>query len=168
MEKKIKKHTNWVILIMLCVYEFFIVSFIFIIAYITIYHKYIAELLTILIILILLGLFISDWILWQIKGYEIIKMNKETLTIKKKGKIFSIPENIKLSQIKNIYFKNYEAPIYMLFLKIIGIEGGKICIDYSGGSIYVGQSLTNEEALECINEMNEYWHEACNPCLVQV
>jgi len=71
----------------------------------------------------LLGFFILDWILWQIKGFELIRMNNETLTIKKKGKIFSIPEKLNLSQIKNIYLKEYKATTFTLFFKIMGTAG---------------------------------------------
>ena len=158
MEKRLKKRINWNILIMLCVYELFIVSFILILVY-TIVEAEIMfdrEFLAIPIIFILLGLFILNCILWQIKGYELIRINNETLTIRKKGIIFNIPEKLNLSQIKNIYLKEYKTTIFTLFLKIMGIEGGKICIDYSGNSIHFGQSLTDEEVLECINEINKF------------
>ena len=159
MERRFKKKTNWGTLIMLCVYELFVVFFIFIWTYAAIveiiHDGETSEFLTISIMLLLLGLFILDLILWQIRGYEFVRMDNGTLTIRKKGKLFSISNTIDLSEIENIYLKNYNTTFYTLFVKIMGIKGGKICIEYLGRSIYVGQSLTDEEASKYIGEMNK-------------
>ncbi|HOF15622.1 MAG TPA: hypothetical protein PLF32_02275 [Bacteroidales bacterium] len=160
MEIKIKKNINWGILIMLCICELFILFFIFIWTYAAImeiiFDKKISDFLIVSVVLILVSLFVLDLILWQIKGYEFIEMNEKTLTIRKKGKIFNIPEKINLTQINDIHLENYKATFFTLFFKIMDIEGGKICIDSSDGRIYMGQSLTDKEALRYINEMNEF------------
>ena len=155
-EKRFKKKTNWITLIMLCIYELFVIFFLFIWTYAAIMEVIgeIFEFLAISILLLLLGLFVLDLILWQVRGYEFIKITNETLTVRKTGKLFSIPNVINLSEIENIYLKNYNTTFYTLFVKIMGIKGGKISIEYLGRNIYLGQSLTDEEASKYVGEVN--------------
>lgn len=157
MEKKFKKQTNWTSLIMLCIYELFVLFFIVIWAYATIieiiYYKETSVFLIIFIVLVSLGTFILDWIFWQIRGYEYIKIDNTTITIKKGGKIFNSTNIVSLSDVDNICLEDYRTTIYTLFIKTIGIKGGKICIEYLGRKIYIGQSLTDKEAVENIEDL---------------
>ena len=159
MEIKIKKKINWSTLLILIIYEFFVLIFIFITSYIAILEIvqdwHFSEFIIISVMLILLGLFVLDKILWQVNGSEIIIMDNENLVIQKKGKIFTKQNIISLFEIDSIEQKDYKTALYTLFVKMMGMRDGKICIEYLGRNTYVGQSLTNSKALECVEDMNE-------------
>jgi hypothetical protein len=155
MEKKFKKQTNGTTLFMLCIYELFVIFFSIVWGYASvieiIYDKKTSDFLIVFIVLVFIGILILDWIMWQLRGYECIKTDNLTLTIKKGGKIFSSSKIINLFDIDNIYLEDYRTRLNTLFVKIIGIRGGKICIEYLGRKTYIGQSLTDKEALENID-----------------
>jgi hypothetical protein len=159
MEIKIKKKTNWITLIILCIYELFILFFMFLFSYITIIEitqdRLFSDLIIASFFLIFLGVFLLDKILWQIFGQEIIIMDKEKLIVQKKGKIFTKRNIIYLFEIDNIEQKDYKTTFSTLFFKIMGMRGGKICIKYLEKNVYVGQSLSNSEALEYTKIMNK-------------
>ncbi|HBN05861.1 MAG TPA: hypothetical protein DD434_08765 [Bacteroidales bacterium] len=158
MEKKFKKRTNWNTLIILCVNELFVFFFIVIIGYNTfieiIYNRDTSFLFS-FILLVSVGTIILDFILWQIRGYEYIKIDNTSITIKKRGKIFNTTNIINLSDVDDIYLQEFKTTLFTLFLKMMGIRGGKICIEYLGRKTYIGQSLTNKEAVENIDELKK-------------
>jgi len=164
MEKKFKKRTNWNTLFILCVNELFVFFFVVIIGYNTfieiIYNRDTSFLFS-FILLVSVGTIILDFILWQIRGYEYIKIDNTYMTIKKRGKIFKSTNIVNLSDIDDIYLQDYRTTLYTLFIRMMGIRGGKICIEYLGRKTYIGQSLTNKEAVENIEHLKTALSNAC-------
>ena len=107
-----------------------------------------------LLVLLLLLLWIIDTLLWQIIGYEIIMILDNVLIIRKKGKLLPSKREISFFEIDKIQVKNYPVTLFNLFYKIMGIKGGKVNIKYLGRETYMGQGLTDEEALECVETIN--------------
>ena len=108
-------------------------------------------------IIILLLLFTLDGILWHLRGKEIVRMNNEKLIIKKRGGLFRSQKSINLFEIDEIFFEPYPSNFFSLSanFKSIGLRGGKICVEYKGRHVvYIGQSISDEEAKECVEEMN--------------
>ena len=118
---------------------------------------------TISILLILLWVFILDLIIWQFKGLEIIAITNETLVLKKRGRIFTSKKTINLFEIEDILIKETKTTIYARFRKILGISDGEICIKYLGCNVSIGQDISDEEAIQCVEEVNKARYQGCFP-----
>jgi len=108
-------------------------------------------------IMVLTLLFIFNIILWQIRGQETVCMDNEKLVIKKGKRLFNIPKAINIYEIDEIFFEPYPAKFFSAssFLEMVGLRGGKICVEYKGRYVvYIGQSISDEEAKKCVEEMN--------------
>jgi len=103
------------------------------------------------VLILLICLFKSiDNICWNICGKEIIEIDKENLTIKRKGKIFSSKIIIQLSEIEAIEAKQYKASLLDFYFMILKgyVRRGNLMIYYLGRYIYVGQGLSINNAEE--------------------
>jgi hypothetical protein len=160
MEPIIIKRINWIGAIISGIYGIFVFFFIILIFLLFINDFFSSTptlplILFALFVLILLGFWIIDTFLWQIKGYEIIEIIDKVLIIRKKGKLFASKKEVSFFEIDKIQVKNYPTTVFNVFYKIMGIKGGKINIKYLGREMYIGQGLTDQEAFEYVEALNK-------------
>lgn len=159
MKVEITKNINWIISIVLILFEIITLFFIFLFCYVFFtdlrYSEYFSSgnLFTI-IILFFLALYVLDIIIWKIRGYEILEMDNRELIVKKRGKLFPTRNIISIIEIEKIQVKDYPKKFSNLFLRLVGTKGGKINIRYLGRDIYAGQGLTSEKAYALEKKMN--------------
>jgi len=138
------------------------------------------DLLTICILLFLplsFNLYILNYIFWQIRGYEIVEMTENTLSIKRIGKIFKDNSIIPLYKIEKIEEQEYQPIEFgtsiwinpFEFSKIIGETGGRIKVTYNAKAICYsfkiaidfGLGLSKEDAHLYVQQMNKILLENC-------
>jgi len=160
MKSIIIKRINWIGAIITGIYGIFVFFFIILnfLLFINDFFSSTPEfplILLSLLVLILLGFWVIDTFLWQIKGFEIIEIIDEVLIFKKKGKLFSSKKEVSFFEIDEIQVKNYPTTVFNVFYKIMGVKGGKINITYLGREMYIGQGLTDQEAFEYVETLNQ-------------
>ena len=91
--------------------------------------------------------------LWLLRGQEKLTINNHELIIEKLGAMLSNSETYKLEKIKafTLTKKNF---IYS-FKKYHGERVGEIQFEYFGNFIKFGETLTQEEAVEIIKQLND-------------
>ena len=109
--------------------------------------------------IVLIGIYIIDHFLWEIRGKEIIIV-KDNLNIQKKGKLFNTHHRIAFQKIKSIscskenfilrYFREY---FYM---------NGIILIKTNKCRFRLGQDISIELAQEIVDKLNQLMSESIN------
>ena len=91
--------------------------------------------------------------LWLLRGQEKVTIKNQELIIEKLGALLSNSETYKLEKIKSFTLtkKNF---IYS-FKKNHGERVGEIQFEYFGNFIKFGETLTQEEAVEIIKQLND-------------
>ena len=133
------------------------------------------DLLTIcllIFLLLLVNLYLINYIVWQFRGCETVEMTDKILSIKRSGKLFNDNSIISINKIEKIKEQEkydpskFSSSIWrnpFMFSKITGEEGGKIRVIYNTKVICFkfkialdfGQGLSKEEARLYIQMMNE-------------
>ena len=123
-----------------------------------------------LLVTFLINLYIINYIIWQIRGYEIIEMSEEMLSIKRKGKLFHDSSTISINKIVKVEEHKYEPPTFasswhnpFMVSKMSGEEGGRIRVIYNTKFLVFrfkiatdfGQGLSKEEACIYVKQMND-------------
>lgn len=155
MNIELKHRINWFLLVFLSIYELFIIgcTYAWISAGVMVgTHK---ALIFVPIFLIMFAIWFLDFILWQVRGYEVISMDDDDLIIKKRGKLFNSKMMININDIENIEVSKFKLR-YLLFnnLYFSAFGVGKICVRYLGRSYRFGYGITKDDAKEYIEEIN--------------
>lgn len=111
-----------------------------------------------------LFVYFIDCFLWQIKGYEIVEVNKQFMILKRKGKLFPQSLKIKLENIQSVFVQDYKdlmlsdlvITLWGRMSKFYGESGGRICVRYSEVSFDFGQGLIKTEAEKLVRDINQY------------
>jgi flagellar biosynthesis protein FliQ len=134
-----------------------------------IYELSIFEFISLLIV-IAFGLFIVNWIVWQLNGYEEVTLDEMELFIQRKGKLVNEKFRIKTAIIQTIEEHEYMPITFgsrilrnpFLFSKLIGESGGRIIVKYGinkMNKVVFGLGLTPEEARAIVKDMNVFLSE---------
>jgi hypothetical protein len=117
----------------------------------------ISDLAYVVVILILIGIWIVDVFLWQIRGVEQFVITNR-IEIIKRGKLFKSVSKIDFIDFESITYDDDKTTPFSI--KLYGLSGGKIRIKYLGRGIRFGQdiSLIMAEivAKEIDDEMRKY------------
>lgn len=155
MNIELKHKINWFLLIFLSLYELLIIgcTHAWISAGVMVgTHK---ELIFVPILLIMVAIWFLDFILWQLRGYEVITMDDDDLIIKKRGKLFNSKVMININDIENLEASKFKL-IYLLFtnryFSPFGV--GKISVRYLRKTYRFGFGISKDEALRHIEEIN--------------
>jgi len=111
------------------------------------------EIIFIIIIMFLAGLFVLKIFLWHLNGKEIVTINDSELIIKKVGTILTFPSKYKIDYIDNI--SNTEKSTTPKWIKILGLGGGQIEFIYLENRKYFGQSLNALDTSTITQKINE-------------
>jgi len=103
------------------------------------------------VLLALVIIFVLDRILWQIRGVEILVID-ENIEVLKKGKIFTSRKVITFSEFESFDYGNDDK--IPLIIRVYGIRGGKIIINYLGRSLRMGQDLSVNQAKTIVDEVD--------------
>ncbi len=120
--------------------------------------------------LVYADLYAIDHILWNITGYEEIKMDEEKLLISKRGRLFKNNIHIKTLEIKSIEEQEYFHETffsslfqgYKKFSHAIGETGGRMLIKYGrNGKLEIdfGLGISKKDAKIYVEQMNEILNE---------
>ena len=111
------------------------------------------EIIFILIMLFLAGLFVLKIFLWHLKGKEIVTINNCELIIKKTGTILTFSSKYNIDYIDTIC--NTEKSTTPKWIKNLGLGGGQIEFIYLEDRKYFGQSLNVSDASKIIRKIKE-------------
>lgn len=106
------------------------------------------------IIVVLLALFIIvlvDRFLWLTRGIETLIIN-ENIEVQKRGNIFSSKKIITFSEFESFDYGN-DTQIHF-WIRLYGISGGKIIINYLGRSLRIGQDISLNQAKIIVEEID--------------
>jgi len=132
-----KKKTNWIFTIFIGIW-IIALTVIFIAFSLIAFHERIYGLIFILLLMILIGAWVLDRFLWQIRGREeLIITNK--IEIIKSGKLVKSTKNIEFFEYESIEYDNDSKTPW--WIKLYGLSGGKICIKYLGREVRIGQNI---------------------------
>ena len=117
----------------------------------------ISDLAYVVVILILIGIWIIDVFLWQIRGVEQFVIT-DRIEIIKRGKLFKSVSKIDFIDFESITYDDDESTPF--WMKQYGLSGGKIRIKYLGRGIRFGQDISSIMAeivtKEIDDEMGKY------------
>ena len=106
------------------------------------------------IVVVLLAIFIIfllDRFLWQIRGIEILIIN-QNIEVLKKGNIFQSKKIVTFSEFESFdYGDDDKIPFW---IRLYGINGGKIIINYLGKSLRIGQNISINQAKIIVEEID--------------
>jgi hypothetical protein len=103
------------------------------------------------VLLALSIIFVLDRVLWQIRGIEMLIID-ENIEVLKKGTIFNSRKVITFSEFESFdYGNDNKIP---LMIRVYGIKGGKIIINYLGRSLRLGQDLSISQAKTIVEEVD--------------
>ena len=111
----------------------------------------IKDFVIVVLLLSLLIIFMVDLFLWQIRGVEILIIN-DNIEILKKGKIFKSKRSILFSEFESFDYGNDDN--LPLWIRLYGINGGKIIINYLGKSVRIGQDISINQAKTIVEEVD--------------
>ena len=117
----------------------------------------ISDLAFVVVLLILIGVWIIDIFLWQIRGVEQFVIT-DRIEIIKRGKLFKSVSKIDFIDVESITYDDYNTTPF--WIKLFGLSGGKIRIKYLGRGIRFGQDIPSIMAeivsKEIDDEMRKY------------
>lgn len=155
MNIELKHKINWFILVIFCIIEIFFIGCAYAWINAGVMMGAPKELIFVPILLILSAIWYLDFIIWQVRGFEVISMDDDDLIIKKRGKLFNSKVMININDIENIEISKFKLR-YLLFnnhyFSAFGV--GKICVRYLGRSYRFGYGISKDEALRHIEEIN--------------
>lgn len=155
MNIELKHKINWFLLIFLSLYELLTIGCIYAWISAGVMIGSPKGLILFLIIMIMLAIWFLDFILWQVRGYEVISMDDDDLIVKKRGKLFNSKVMININDIENLEASEFKL-IYLLFtnryFSPFGV--GKISVRYLRRTYRFGFGISKDEALRHIEEIN--------------
>jgi hypothetical protein len=105
-----------------------------------------------LIVMFSLVLWVTNIILWNLKGIETILIS-DKIEISKTGKLFSSKNTIHFYEYDGIYSKDDDpTPFWQTKYRL---DGGRIIIKYLGKEIRVGQDINMNKASKVVDEFND-------------
>jgi hypothetical protein len=92
-----------------------------------------------IILMILAGAWVLDRFLWQIRGKEIVLIT-DKIEIIKNGKLYATSYHIALDEIEAVSFDDDRNTSF--WIRLYGISGGKLVLEYLGRKSRVGQDIS--------------------------
>lgn len=100
------------------------------------------------------GFMIIRFLIWMAIGKEIISVGQGTLSIHKKGLLFSAPKTYDLNSIKNISIQ--ESPLFIgLYTRRNTLTQGIIRFDYGLKSVNFGVAIDPAEARHILQKLRD-------------
>jgi len=112
----------------------------------------IGDLVFVVILGIIIGLWVVDRFLWQISGVELLIITNKIELIKK-GKLYKSCQKIDFLEYESVSFdEDIQTPFW---IKLYGLKGGKIIINYLGHKVRFGQDTSISYAEIAANEIDK-------------